>query len=308
MKDNIQKSEYTQDAFDVSVIIVNWNGGKFLKETIESLFKNNTGLSYETILIDNASRKNEESYLYLDETLKYNNVTLVKSEENLGFAKANNEGMRIARGRNFFLLNPDVLFNDNCIKILSDYLDNNSDVGMVGPKVLSLDGSFQQPCLRGKPYPKDTLFHLIGLAKAFPNNEYFNGYALWHLDRNKIQECWAIMGCALMIKREVYDKIGGIDERYFMYQEETDWGIECRKAGYKVIYNPNSTITHYKGATTKQVQVKATWYFTQSMMKFFKKHFWNDYNVFQKAFWTILIYGNFFLKLIISFIRSFRCQ
>jgi GT2 family glycosyltransferase len=70
------------------------------------------------------------------------------------------------------------------------------------------------------------------------------------------------MGCALMIKREVYDKIGGIDERYFMYQEETDWGIECRKAGYKVIYNPNSFITHYKGATTKQVQVKATWSFT----------------------------------------------
>ena len=284
MKDNIQKSEYTQDAFDVSVIIVNWNGGKFLKETIESLFKNNTGLSYETILIDNASRKNEESYLYLDETLKYNNVTLVKSEENLGFAKANNEGMRIARGRNFFLLNPDVLFNDNCIKILSDYLDNNSDVGMVGPKVLNQDGSFQGSCMRGNPYPLDTLYHLIGLAKAFPKNPKFNGYALNHLNIDEINEIGALAGCSIMVKRELYEKIGGIDERYFMYQEENDWGIECRKTGYKVIYNPNTTITHYKGITTSKVKVRSIWIFTQSMMKFFKKHFWNDYNIFHKAF------------------------
>ena len=304
MSNIIQKSNYTQDNFDVSVIIVNWNSGKFLKETIESLFKNNTGISYETILIDNASRKDEESYLYLDEILNYENITLIKSEENLGFAKANNVGMQTAKGRNFFLLNPDVLFNDNCIKILSDYLDNNHDVGMVGPKVLSPDGSFQQPCLRGKPYPKDTLFHLIGLAKAFPNNKYFNGYALWYLDRNQIQECWAVMGCALMIKKSVYDIIGGIDERYFMYQEETDWGIECKKAGYKVIYNPNSSITHYKGVTTQKVKVRSIWIFTQSMMKFFKKHFWNDYNILQKVFWTVLIYGDFFLKLITNTMKG----
>ena len=304
MSFNIQKSNYLKDNFDVSVIIVNWNAGKFLKETIESLFDKNKDISYETIIIDNLSYKDEESYLYLDDIIKYNNVTVIKSDENLGFAKANNLGMKLAKGRNIFLLNPDVLFNDNCIKILSDYLDNNSDVGMVGPKVLSPDGSFQQPCLRGKPYPKDTLFHLIGLAKVFPNNEYFNGYALWHLDRNKIQDCWALAGCSMMIKREVYDKIGGIDERYFMYQEETDWGIECKKSGYRVIYNPNSVVTHYKGATTKQIQVKATWIFTQSMMKFFKKHFWPNYNIFQKAFWSTLIYGNFFLKLAIAKARG----
>ena len=297
---NIQKSNYTNDKFDVSVIIVNWNSGKFLQETMQSLFYKNKDVSFETIIIDNDSDKNEESYLYLDRVLEYNNVTLVKSDKNLGFAKANNAGMQIAKGWKFFLLNPDVIFQDNCIKILSDYLDNNPDVGMVGPKVLSPDGSFQQPCLRGKPYPKDTLFHLMGLAKAFPNNEFFNGYALWHLDRNQIQECWALAGCSMMIKREVYDKIGGIDERYFMYQEETDWGIECRKAGYKVIYNPNSVITHYKGVTTSKIKIKSIWIFTQSMMKFFKKHFWNDYNIFQKAFWSTLIYGNFFLKLIIA--------
>ena len=301
---DIKKSFYTQESFDVSVIIVNWNAGKYLQETIESLFKHNKDVSYETIIIDNLSNKDEESYLYLDQVLKYNNITVVKSEENLGFAKANNLGMKLAKGRNFFILNPDVLFEDNCLKILSDYLDKNKDAGMVGPKVLAPDRSFRQECMRGKPYPKDTLFHIVGLAKKFPNNEYFNGYALWHLDHDVIQDCWALAGCSMMVKRELYEKIGGIDERYFMYEEETDWGIECKQVGYKVVYNPNSTVVHYKGATTRKIQIKANWIFTQSMMKFFKKHFWNNYSFFQKIFWTILIYGNFILKCIIAKIRG----
>lgn len=308
MKYEVFKSCYTKEFFDISVIIINWNAGNFLKGTIESLLKNNRDISYEIIIIDNKSDEKDESYIYLDKVLAYDNVKIVKCSENLGFAKANNLGMKIANGRNFFILNPDVLFSDNCLKILNDYLKANPNVGMVGPKVLNSDGSFQQPCLRGKPYPKDTFFHLIGLAKLFPNNKYLNGYALLYLDRNKIQECWAISGCAMLINREMYEKIGGIDERYFMYQEETDWGIECRNAGFRVVYNPNTTITHYKGVTTRKIPVESTWVFTQSMMKFFKKHFWNNYNIFQKVFWIILIYGNFFFKLFILKFKHFLSQ
>ena len=301
---DIQKSFYTQEQFDVSVIIVNWNAGKYLQETIDSLYKYNSNISYEVILVDNASNTDEESYLYLNELIKYNNVTIVRSEINLGFAKANNVGMNLAKGRNFFILNPDVIFQDNCLRILSDYLDQNSTVGMVGPKVLNQDGTFQGSCMRGNPYPADTLYHLIGLAKLFPHNAKFNGYALNHLNKDEINEIGALAGCSIMIKRELYQKIGGIDERYFMYQEENDWGMECQKAGYKIIYNPNTIITHYKGVTTSKVKVKSIWIFTQSMMKFFKKHFWNDYNIFQKIFWTTLIYGNFVLKLVISNLKE----
>lgn len=294
------KSNYISDKFDVSIIIVNWNAGKYLEETITSLHNKTKDISYEILLIDNNSYSEEESYLYLEKLKDYDNVTIIKSDNNLGFAKANNKGMSIAKGRNFLILNPDVIFHNNIIKILSDYLDANTDVGMVGPKVLNIDGSFQQPCLRGKPYPKDTLFHLIGLAKAFPDNEYFNGYALWHLNRDEINECGALSGCCMMLKKSLYEKIGGMDEQFFMYQEETDWGLRTAKAGLKTVYNPNAIITHYQGVTTKKVKVKSIWIFTQSMMKFFKKHFWNDYNIFQKIFWTILIYGNFFLKLVIT--------
>lgn len=298
-KFKIITNSYDRNDFDVSVIIVNWNAGKYLQETIESLVDKCVGISYELIIIDNNSDKSDESYTYIEQLLsKWNNFTFIKSEENLGFAKANNIGMSISKGRNLLILNPDVILHNNLLKILSDYLDKNSDVGMVGPKVLSYDGSFQQPCLRGKPYPKDTLFHIIGLAKAFPKNAYFNGYAMWNVDRNNINECWALSGCCMMLKKSLYEEIGGMDEQFFMYQEETDWGIRTKNVGKKVIYNPNAVVTHYQGVTTKKIQTKSVWIFTQSMMKFFKKHFWNDYNIFQRTFWTILIYGNFFLKYI----------
>ena len=156
---------------DVSVIIVNWNAGRYLQATIESLEQKTQDITFEVILVDNNSDRNEESFYYIENILeKKENFRVIKNNKNLGFAKANNMAMEIANGRNFLILNPDVIFHNNVIKILSDYLDENFDVGMVGPKVLNPDGSFQQPCLRGKPYPKDTLFHLIGLAKAFPSN------------------------------------------------------------------------------------------------------------------------------------------
>lgn len=288
-----------QDSFDVSIIIVNWNAGKYLQETIESLVEKTKNISYELIIVDNNSNRDEESFLYIQNVLsKWNNFTFIKADENLGFSKANNIGMSISKGRNLLILNPDVVFSNNIIEILSNYLDNNEEVGMVGPKVLNPDGSFQQPCLRGKPYPKDTLFHIVGLAKAFPKNEYFNGYAMWNVDRDKINECWALSGCCMMIKKFLYEQIGGMDEQFFMYQEETDWGIRTKNVGKRVVYNPNAVVTHYQGVTTKRIQTKSVLIFTQSMLKFFKKHFWNDYNILQKTFWVVLIWGNFFLKYI----------
>lgn len=295
----IIRNNYNRDNFDVSVIIVNWNAGKYLQGTIESLVDKAKDISYELILVDNNSDENEQSFRYIDEVLlKWDNFTFVKSSVNLGFAKANNIGMSIAKGRNLLILNPDVVMHNNVLKTLSDYLDNNENVGMVGPKVLNFDGSFQQPCLRGKPYPKDTLFHIVGLAKAFPKNEYFNGYAMWNVDREEINDCWALSGCCMMVKQSLFDQIGGMDEQFFLYQEETDWGIRTKNIGKTVVYNPFAVVTHYQGVTTKKIQAKSVLIFTQSMMKFFKKHFWNNYNIFQKAFWTTLIWGNFILKYI----------
>ena len=106
------------------------------------------------------------------------------------------------------------------------------------------------------------------------------------------------------MKLKSFKEVNFCDEQFFMYQEETDWGIRTKQVNKKVIYNPNAVITHYQGVTTKKIKIKSIWIFTQSMMKFFKKHFWNKYNIFQKAFWTVLIYGNFFLKFTVSRLRG----
>lgn len=294
---DVKKGKYTIQNVDVSIIIVNWNAGKFLQETIESIYAKTFDINYEIILIDNNSIPKDESFLYIEKNLKEkDNTTIINSNKNLGFAKANNIGLELAQGRNCLILNPDVVFHNNIIKILSDYLDKNTQVGMVGPKVLNTDGSFQQPCLRGKPYPKDTLFHLCGLAKAFPNCKSLNGYSLWYLDRDRINECWALSGCCMMIKKSLFNEIGGMDEQFFMYQEETDWGIRTKEAGKRIVYNPNAVVTHHQGVTTKKIKIKSIYIFTQSMEKFFRKHFWKKYNFIQKAFWLVLIWGNFGLK------------
>lgn len=300
----IISTNYLKSYFDVSVIIVNYNADKYLKETIENVYAKTENINFELIVVDNNSNKNDLSYKFIEELQNQNNFTFVKSSVNLGFAKANNIALKLAKGRNLLILNPDVCFENNVIKILSDYLDANADVGMIGPKVLTSSGKFQQSCLRGKPYPKDTLFHLIGLAKTFPKCEKLNGYALWHLNRDETNECWSLSGCCMMVKKELVEKIGGMDEQFFMYQEETDWGIRTKNAGFKIIYLPTAVATHIGGVTTQKIKTKSIWIFTESMMKFFKKHFWNRYNIFQKLFWTILIYGNFFLKYIKSRING----
>lgn len=304
MSNEVIKSSYTADNFDVSVIIVNWNSGKYLEETINSLQEKTIDISYEIILVDNNSNKEDVSYLYLENLAQINNVTIIKSDENLGFAKANNRGMEFAKGRNLLILNPDIILHNNVLKILSNFLDNNEEAAMVGPKVLNYDGSFQHTCLRGQPYPKDTLFHIIGLSKKYSNDEKYNKFALLHLNIDDLNECSGLSGCCMMVKKALYDDIGGMDESFFMYEEETDWCFRTIKNGKNIIYNPEAVVTHYQGVTTKKIKVKSIWIFTQSMMKFFKKHFWNDYNVFQKVFWTVLIYGNFFLKLIIVKARN----
>ncbi len=287
----------TSEGIDVSIIIVNWNAGGYLEETINSVREKTEGIRYEIIIIDNDSDKTDESYEYIERIKGEEDIKVIKEEKNAGFAKANNIGMEMARGRNFLILNPDVIFHNNVIKILSEYLDGHEDVVMAGPKVLNADGSFQQPCLRGNPYPRDTLYHLIGLGKAFPKDARFNGYSLWHLDREKINECGALSGCCMMVKRSMYEEIGGMDEEFFMYQEETDWGLRAKETGKKVIYNPSGVVTHYQGVTTDKAGIKSKWIFTQSMMKFFKKHFWSRYNIIEKGFWIVLIYGNFILKI-----------
>ena len=284
--------------FDVTVVIINYNSGNYLKETIKSLFKKTQNINYEVIIIDNNSELKDASVQFInDELIKYPHTTIIKSKENNGFGKANNIGIKQSKGKNILLLNPDVILENNAVKILSDYLNQNEKIGMVGPKVLNTDGTFQSSCMRGEPDPAAVFFHISKL-NFLKNHPKYYAFSMENKNNDEINEVVGLSGCFMMVKKQLINEIGAFDEQFFLYQEETDWCYRAYKAGWKLIYNPFAVVTHYKGVTTANNRLKNNFIFTQSMMKFFKKHYWQNYNIFQKAFWTILIWGNFVLKYI----------
>lgn len=286
----------TKKKYDVSVVIVNYNSGNYLKETVESLQKCTTDIDYEIIIIDNKSSENDESLGYINnEFTNIEKTKFIKSNINRGYGPANNIAINQSNGRNILILNPDVIFGNNTIKILSDFLDNNPKVGMVGPKVLNQNATFQASCMRGLPKPLSVFFHITKL-KFFEKHPDFYIFSMENKNNNEIQEVAGLSGCCMMVKKELIDEIGTFDEQFFLYQEETDWCYRAYKEGWSIVYNPNAIVTHYQGVTTKKNLARNTYIFCQSMMKFFKKHHWKNYNIFQKTFWTILIWGNFILK------------
>lgn len=296
--ENIKVTNYTKKEFDVSVIIVNWNSGKYLEETINSLIDKTQDVSYEIIIVDNNSLPDDESMKFIDNQLqKYNNVTIIKSENNNGFGKGNNIGIKYSKGRNILFMNPDIILENNVVQILSKYLDEKSEVGMIGPKLFHSDGKFVYQCKRGEPDPF-SVFLCLSKIKFLRNHPKYYSFSQENTSPDEMCEVAGLSGCLMMVKKELIDDIGAFDEQFFLYQEETDWCYRAYKSGWKLIYNPEAVIVHHHGVCTNKNKFKNNIIFAQSMMKFFKKHHWENYNIFQKGLWTTLIWGNFVLKCI----------
>ena len=221
---------------DVSILLVNYNTVTFLIDTIDSVFDKTIDLEFEIIVVDNASKDNSQNLL--EERYK-DRITYLALPENIGFGRANNEGMKIAKGRNVFLLNPDTILKNNAIKILSDFLDDNDKAGAAGANLFNEDGS---------PQPSYSLtFPSIGFALSnltstlfFYNRETFNttGFP---------KKTFRVVGAAMMIKKEVIDAVGMFNPEFFMYAEEDEWCYRIRKAGYDIYNVPQSEITHLDG-------------------------------------------------------------
>lgn len=221
---------------DVSIIFVNYNTISLLTDAIDSALEKTIGVIYEIIVVDNASNDNSRKIL----SDKYqSNVIYIALPENIGFGRANNEGMKIAKGRNVFLLNPDTILQNNAVKILSDYLDQNEGVGVVGANLYNEDGS-AQPCFchyyPSIGYELSNLFHLLFLY----NREVFNYTEV----PKKVSR---VVGAAMMIKKGVINKTGMFDARFFMYAEEDEWCFRISKSGYTVFNLPQAKITHLDG-------------------------------------------------------------
>jgi hypothetical protein len=253
---------------DLSIIIVNYNVKEFLQNLIYSIYKAGENLKYEIIIVDNAS--DDGSVEFLKE--KFPDIKLIVNEKNVGFSKANNIGLAAAKGKYLLLLNPDTIVQEDTFEKMISFFESTPDAGLAGCKILNPDGTLQLACRRSFPGPWTSFCKVTGLSNLFPNSKIFAKYNLTFLNENETYEVDAISGSFMMIKREVLEKVGNLDEQFFMYGEDLDWCYRIQKAGFKVYYVHNTQIIHYKGESTKRSGIDETKIFYNAMHLFVKKH------------------------------------
>jgi GT2 family glycosyltransferase len=205
-------------------------------------------------------------------------VKLLQTQKNEGFTRPMNRAIRAAQGRYIALLNPDTLIHIGAFDRLCDFLDTHPETGIVGPKVLNPDGTLQAPCRRGDSRPWAVISYFSGLSKLFPKKAFFNGYLLTHLDEDETNLVDGVSGSCMLVRREVVEQIGYLDELFFAYQEDADYCLRARQAGFQVYYYPEAQITHFGGQGGSRVQPYRSiiaWH--KSYFLYYRKHFASDY-------------------------------
>lgn len=226
---------------DVSVIIVNYHTSDLIKNCVESILEKTTGISYQVIIVDNNSEPDleEKTGRVIPAQFK-GNFNFVALPENIGFGRANNEGLKIAKGRNIFFLNPDTLLINNAIKILSDFLDSHPKAGACGGNLYNEEMrpamSFKR-ILPGILWETDELLNNIPLKILYGKNQMHNF-------TGKAIKTGFITGADLMVKREVLDQTGSFSPDFFMYFEETDLCNRIKKSGREIYSVPEAKIRH----------------------------------------------------------------
>jgi GT2 family glycosyltransferase len=235
----------------VSVIIVNYNVRYFLKQCIQSVLKSHLDTDLEIIVVDNNSSDGSVEMLRKE----FPAVHCISNETNLGFGKANNMAIKMAKGDYVLILNPDTIIEEQTLQICFDYLQNNPDAGALGVKMVDGSGTYLPESKRGFPTPLRSFFKISGMASLIPRSKLFNGYYLGHLDPDSTQEVDVLTGAFLFTRKTILTEVGGFDEDYFMYGEDIEICYQIKKLGKKIIYYPFSSIIHFKGESTRKASL-----------------------------------------------------
>ena len=253
---------------DLSIIIVNWNSKDYLKDCIESILATVIGLNYEIIVIDGGSFDGCDKMILEF----YPEVVFIQSSKNVGFAKANNRAFRKSKGKNILFLNPDTVVKGNAIEELYHCLENLKAAGIVGPKLLNSDNSIQMSSVRVFPNLLNQILDADILMRIFPGSKLWAVTPLFNQSKNP-SEVEAVSGACLMIKKQVFEKVGLFSEDYFMYAEDFDLCYKIKEAHLKSYHIPNAVVVHYGGQSSSKAETNT---FSDVMMLeskwlFFKK-------------------------------------
>ena len=284
---------------DLSIIIVNYKTFEITKNAINSVLDSNINYNYDIYLVDNASNDGSierlKSYYSNEDRIKF-----IVSDINGGFAYANNLALSKTNSDYVLLLNSDTLIKKDTLQLSMDYIKSHNDVGALGVKVLLNDNTLDKACRRSFPNPTNSFFRLFHIPVK---NDDLNNYNLDNLDDNGIYDIDCLTGAFMLINFKVLNKIGFLDESFFMYGEDIDLCYRIKEAGYKIIYYGKTSITHFKGSSSKKQKSKLVYEFYRAMYIFYSKHYTKKYN----HLLNILVYIGIailcFVKLIINFFK-----
>jgi GT2 family glycosyltransferase len=249
----------------ISVIYVYYNTPLEMRKSLKTLFQTAHNISYEVIIINNASTK------ILPEQIRNNNkIKIIDNKENLGFGKALNQGVLLSKGEYLLFMNPDAFFTENAISSMIGRMKKDTRIGMLGPQLINIDTTIQ---MVGNDYPllPHVFFAFSFLDKLFPKNPFSKQYYLLDFDRRTEKEIPVICGACMLTRKNIFEKIGGFDEQFFMYFEESDICIRIKREGLKVIFFPKAKIIHIGGKSSYDKKwIQKT--FEKSRFLFFKKY------------------------------------
>ncbi|TFG71572.1 MAG: glycosyltransferase family 2 protein, partial [Anaerolineales bacterium] len=206
---------------------------------------------------------------------------LIANAENMGYPAANNQGLRcVGLDQGSFdnapdyalLLNPDTEMLPDVLSKVIAYAQKNASIGVLGPKLVRLDGSLDMACRRSFPSPEISFYRLVGLSKLFPKHRTFGRYNLTYLDEDEIAEVDSVVGAFMMVRKQAIEQVGYLDEAFFMYGEDLDWAYRIKQAGYRVVYYPEVTVLHVKRASSRQFP-RSKVEFWRAMEIFYRKYY-----------------------------------
>lgn len=255
---------------DVSIIIVNYNTCDLLRACLRSVYASEGGYSCEVIVVDNHSSDNSVAMVQQE----FPQAQVICCDVNCGYARANNLGLRAARGQHLLLLNPDTVLPPDALRSMLAFVEEHPDAGVAGPKLILADGSLDLACRRSFPTLEVAFYRLAGLSKRYPDSSRFNRYNLGYLDPDLVAEVDSVVGAFMWIRRKALAQAGLFDERFFMYAEDIDLCYRIKiEHGWKVYYNPAVVVTHYKSQATSKRWVPMTIQFYRAMWLFHQKHY-----------------------------------
>ncbi len=253
----------------LSIVIVNYNVRYFLEQCLLSVKRAVAGIDAEIFVVDNASA--DGSVEMVKEKFPF--AKIIANQNNVGFSKANNQAIEIATGDYVLLLNPDTVVAEDTFEKCIAFMDAHKDAGALGVRMIDGKGNFLPESKRGLPTPAVAFYKTFGLAKLFPKSKTFGKYHLGFLSEHETNEVEILSGAFMFMRKSVLDKIGLLDETFFMYGEDIDLSYRIIKEGHKNFYFPETTIIHYKGESTKKGSLNYVKVFYNAMLIFARKHF-----------------------------------